>query len=199
MVAMPSLWMQLKKSKWPLFRVPDTAAASLSYLFLPPPPNPLQQYGAWPQRKVEWQVKVLKKIWLFSFHFPASSFCRYTQQKQCQSPFLPIPPVPTPRVLTEPVFWQKSPSGTGKQTAKTWCGLEKLNENQPNYQRLLLLTVLSLNYFMGVAYWLTATACFLMAGTYSGCTTGRPRPQLVEQWRRLEAKIADTYIFQGEL
>jgi hypothetical protein len=42
MVAMPSLWMQLKKSKWPLFRVPDTAAASLSYLFLPPPPNPLQ-------------------------------------------------------------------------------------------------------------------------------------------------------------
>jgi hypothetical protein len=26
--------MQLKKIKWPPFRVPDTAAASLSYLFL---------------------------------------------------------------------------------------------------------------------------------------------------------------------
>jgi hypothetical protein len=25
----------------------------------------------------------------------------------------------------EPVFWQKSPGGTGKQTAKTWFGLEK--------------------------------------------------------------------------
>jgi hypothetical protein len=27
-------------------------------------------------------------------------------------------------VLTEPVFWQKSPAGTGKQTTKTWFGLE---------------------------------------------------------------------------
>jgi hypothetical protein len=35
--------------------------------------------------------------------------------------------------------------GPGKQTAKTWFGLEKL----ANYQRLLLLTVLPLNYFMG--------------------------------------------------
>jgi hypothetical protein len=35
---------------------------------------------------------------------------------------------PSPRrhsVLTEPVFWQKSPAGTGKQMAKTWFGLEK--------------------------------------------------------------------------
>jgi hypothetical protein len=34
----------------------------------------------------------------------------------------PPPPAPTPRVLTEPVFWRKSPAGTGKQTAKTWFG-----------------------------------------------------------------------------
>ena len=41
--------------------------------------------------------------------------------------------------------WQKSHAGT---SAKTWFGLEKQKENQPNYQRLLLLTVLPLNYFM---------------------------------------------------
>jgi hypothetical protein len=36
------------------------------------------------------------------------------------------PPAPTPCVLTKSVFWQKSPAGTGKQTAaKTWFGLEK--------------------------------------------------------------------------
>ncbi len=38
--------------------------------------------------------------------------------------------------------------GPGKQTAKTWFGLENQKENQPNYQRLLSLTVLPLNYFM---------------------------------------------------
>ncbi len=32
--------------------------------------------------------------------------------------------------------------------AKTRFGLEKQKENQPNYQRLILLTVLPLNYFM---------------------------------------------------
>jgi hypothetical protein len=32
---------------------------------------------------------------------------------------------PTLGVLTEPVFWQKSPAGSGQQTAKTWFGLEK--------------------------------------------------------------------------
>jgi hypothetical protein len=37
---------------------------------------------------------------------------------------------------------------TGKQTTKTWFGLEKYKENWPKYQRLLLLTVLPLNYFM---------------------------------------------------
>jgi hypothetical protein len=36
-----------------------------------------------------------------------------------------IRPPPHLFVLTEPVFWQKSPAGTGKQTAKTWFGLEK--------------------------------------------------------------------------
>ncbi len=45
--------------------------------------------------------------------------------------------------------WQKSPaSGPGKQTTKTWFGLVKQKENEPNYQCLLLLTVLPLNYFM---------------------------------------------------
>jgi hypothetical protein len=45
--------------------------------------------------------------------------------------------------------WQESPAGTRqKQTAKIWFGLENQKENQPNYQRLLLLTVLPLNYFM---------------------------------------------------
>jgi hypothetical protein len=34
------------------------------------------------------------------------------------------PPRPQ-HLLTEPVFWQKSPAGTGKQTGKTWFGLEK--------------------------------------------------------------------------
>jgi hypothetical protein len=44
----------------------------------------------------------------------------------------------------------KAELGPGKQTAKTWFGLENLKENWPNYQRLLLLTVLPLNYFMTV-------------------------------------------------
>ena len=43
---------------------------------------------------------------------------------------------------------RKTQLGTGKQTAKTWFGLENQKENQPNHQRLLLLTVLPLNYFM---------------------------------------------------
>jgi hypothetical protein len=38
--------------------------------------------------------------------------------------------------------------GSGQRTAKTMFGLEKKNEIEPNYQRPLLLTVLSLNYFM---------------------------------------------------
>jgi hypothetical protein len=28
-------------------------------------------------------------------------------------------------ILNEPVFWQKSPAGSGQQTAKTWFGLDK--------------------------------------------------------------------------
>ncbi len=35
---------------------------------------------------------------------------------------------------------------------KTWFGLENQKENQPNHQRLLLLTVLPLNYFMAKSY-----------------------------------------------
>ncbi len=45
--------------------------------------------------------------------------------------------------------WQKSPAlEPGLQMAKTWFGLEKQKENQPNYHCLPLLTVLPLNYFM---------------------------------------------------
>ncbi len=39
--------------------------------------------------------------------------------------------------------------GPGKQTAKTVVLFGEQKENQPNYQRLLSLTVLPLNYFMG--------------------------------------------------
>ncbi len=42
---------------------------------------------------------------------------------------------------------EKSSPGA-RRTAKTWFGLEKQKENQPNYQCLPLLTVLPLNYFM---------------------------------------------------
>ncbi len=38
---------------------------------------------------------------------------------------------------------------------KLGFGLEKQNENQPNYQRLLSLTVLPLNYFMSSAFYFT--------------------------------------------
>ncbi len=44
---------------------------------------------------------------------------------------------------------QKNQLEPGKQTAKNWFALEKQKENQPNYQRLLLLTILPLHYFMG--------------------------------------------------
>jgi hypothetical protein len=44
---------------------------------------------------------------------------------------------------------QKCPAlGPGKQTAKTWFGLEKYKENLPNYQCLPLLTDLPFNNFM---------------------------------------------------
>ncbi len=46
---------------------------------------------------------------------------------------------------------EKSPAlGPGKQTAKTWFGLEKQKGNQQNYKCLPLLTILPLNYFMVV-------------------------------------------------
>jgi hypothetical protein len=45
--------------------------------------------------------------------------------------------------------WQKNPAmGPGKQTAKTWFGLEKLKENYLIYQYLPILTILPLNYLM---------------------------------------------------
>ena len=101
------------------------------------------------QRKVERQVKVLIKNLAIFFPFPSKQFLPiHTAETMLVSTLTHPPPVPTPRVLTEPVLWQKSLAGTGKQTAKTWFGLDKQNENQPNYQRLLLLTVLPLNYFM---------------------------------------------------
>jgi hypothetical protein len=51
-----------------------------------------------------------------------------------------------PRLKQE---WTKSPAlGPDNQAAKTWYGLEKKKENEPNYQCLPLLTVLPLNYFM---------------------------------------------------
>ncbi len=86
-----------------------------------------------PKRKVERQVKVLIKNLAIFFLFPSKKFlprsfgssaCCVTSLHHDPWP-IPPPPAPTPCVLTEPVFWQKSPAGTGKQEAKTWCGLEK--------------------------------------------------------------------------
>ncbi len=45
---------------------------------------------------------------------------------------------------------EKFSFGTTRTDGKTWFGLEKYKENQPNYQCLPLLTVLPLNFFMGV-------------------------------------------------
>ncbi len=47
------------------------------------------------------------KIWLFSFHFPARSFCRHYSKFSCSSTCCvtsrhhPPPPAPTPCVITE--------------------------------------------------------------------------------------------------
>jgi hypothetical protein len=54
------------------------------------------------------RVKVLIKIWLFSFYFPAWSFCRYHSKSLsvcCVTSrhHPPPPPTHTPCVLTEPV------------------------------------------------------------------------------------------------
>ncbi len=44
--------------------------------------------------------------------------------------------------------WQKSPAGTRQTYSKNQVWFGVIERNQPNYQRLLLLTVLPLNYFM---------------------------------------------------
>ncbi len=75
------------------------------------------------------QVKVLIKNFDILFLFPSKQFLPISfGSSACCVPSLhhdPPPPAPTPWVLTEPVFWQKSPAGTDKQTAKTWFGLGK--------------------------------------------------------------------------
>jgi hypothetical protein len=44
--------------------------------------------------------------------------------------------------------WQKSPSGTRQTDGKNMVWFGEIERKLPNYQRLLLLTFLPLNYFM---------------------------------------------------
>jgi hypothetical protein len=44
--------------------------------------------------------------------------------------------------------WQKSPARTRQTDGKNLVWVGEMERNLPNYQRLLLLTVLPLNYFM---------------------------------------------------
>ncbi len=72
-----------------------------------------------------WLLHEIKNLAIF-FPFPSKQFLPiHTAETMLVSILTHPPPSPTPRVLTEPVLWQKSLAGTGKQTAKTWFGLEK--------------------------------------------------------------------------
>ena len=108
------------------------------------------------QRKVERQVKVLITNLAILFPFPSKELLPISLKKFfCllfhQSPSPPHTVCTVLTVLTEQKLkqeWQNSPTGTRQTDSYNLVGLEKQKENQPNYQRLLLLTVLPLNYFM---------------------------------------------------
>jgi hypothetical protein len=82
---------------------------------------------------------------------------------------------------------EKSSLGPGKQAAKTWFSLDKLERKLANYQCLLLLTVLPLNYFMTCCVGLTVNLPGLAAGPLQRCLQGIP--VLCNLWHGFLAKL----------